>query len=120
VVLFEDEIKDIAQEIIRNGAESRVLIGLDYFDAGINRIAAWVVGARNFQKALLYALLLPHGTLKELQDRGNFTRLMVFQEELKTLPFGSVWHEYLVRQGVPGEDWYEMVEKYEEDVLKGR
>jgi L-rhamnose isomerase len=120
VVLFEDEIREIAKEIIRNRAEDRVFIGLDYFDASVNRIAAWAVGARNFRKALLYALLIPHGALKELQDSGNFTKLLVLQEELKTLPFGLVWNEYLARQKIPGEDWYGRVEKYEAEVLGGR
>jgi L-rhamnose isomerase len=120
VVLFEDEVKEIAKEIIRNKAENKVLIGLDYFDASINRIAAWATGARNFQKALLWALLMPHAELRALQDSGNFSRLMVMQEELKTLPFGEVWEEYLARQKVPGSDWYVLAEKYEEDVLKKR
>ena len=120
VVLFEDEIREIAKEIIRNKADDRVLIGLDYFDASINRIAAWAVGARNFQKALLYALLIPHDELKQLQDSGQFSKLMVMQEEIKTLPFGSVWDEYLKRQNVPGSDWFSVVEKYEKDVLQGR
>jgi L-rhamnose isomerase len=120
VVLFEDEVKEIAKEIIRNNAVDRVLIGLDYFDASINRIAAWVTGARNMQKALLNALLLPHGELKKLQDAGDFSKLLVCQEELKTLPFGAVWDEYLKRQKIAGADWYTAVEKYENDVLKLR
>ncbi|MDR2619370.1 MAG: L-rhamnose isomerase [Treponema sp.] len=120
VVLFEDEIREIAKEIIRNKAENRVLIGLDYFDASINRIAAWAVGARNFQKALLYALLFPHGELKKLQDSGNFSKLLALQEEVKTLPFGAVWNEYLSREKAPGADWYSQVEKYEKDVLSKR
>jgi L-rhamnose isomerase len=120
VVLFEDEIKEIAKEIIRNKAEEKVLIGLDYFDASINRIAAWAVGARNFQKALLNALLTPHDDLKKLQDTGNYSKLLATQEELKTLPFGAVWDEYLARQKVPGSDWYSEVEKYEKEVLSTR
>jgi L-rhamnose isomerase len=120
VVLFEDEIKEIAIEIIRNKAENRVLIGLDYFDASINRIAAWAVGARNFQKALLYAFLIPHEEFKELQDKGNYSKLMVMQEEIKTLPFGAVWDEYLARQKVPAADWFSKVEAYEKDILQGR
>jgi L-rhamnose isomerase len=119
VVLFEDEIKEIACEIIRNKAEDRVLIGLDYFDASINRIAAWVTGARNMQKALLNALLMPHDDLKSLQDAGNYSKLLGIQEEIKTLPFGAVWEEYLARQGI-APDWFPAVEKYEQDVLKKR
>jgi L-rhamnose isomerase len=120
VVLFEDEVKEIAKEIIRNKAEKKVLIGLDYFDASINRIAAWATGARNFQKCLLYALLIPHDELKELQDSGQYSRLMVMQEELKTLPFGAIWDEYLSRQKVPGSDWFVEAEKYEKEVLLKR
>ncbi|MHC6202883.1 L-rhamnose isomerase [Breznakiellaceae bacterium SP9] len=120
VVLFEDEIKEIAKEIIRNNAEERVLIGLDYFDASINRIAAWVTGARNMQKALLNALLIPHGDMKKLQDTGSFSELLVCQEELKTLPFGAVWDEYLKRQKIAGGDWYTAVAQYENAVLKLR
>ncbi|GHV88163.1 L-rhamnose isomerase [Spirochaetia bacterium] len=119
VVLFEDETKEIACEIIRNKAEDRVLIGLDYFDASINRIAAWVTGTRNMQKALLNALLIPHDDLKALQDAGNFTKLLVMQEELKTLPLGAVWEEYLARQGIAA-GWYAAVEQYERDVLQKR
>lgn len=120
VVLFEDEVKEIAKEIIRNNAEERVLIGLDYFDASINRIAAWATGARSMQKALLYALLTPHAELKKMQDEGNFSKLLVVQEELKTLPFGDVWNEYLSRCNTPAGDWYDSVEKYENEVLKKR
>lgn len=86
VVLFEDELKEIAKEIVRNDALDKVLIGLDYFDASINRISAWVTGERNMQKALLYALLTPNDTLKKLQDNGEFTELMYRQEQLKTYP----------------------------------
>jgi L-rhamnose isomerase len=120
VVIFEDEIKEIAKEIIRNKAEKKVLIGLDYFDAGINRIAAWATGARNFQKALLYALLIPHDELKQLQDTGQYSRLLVMQEEIKTLPFGAIWEEYLSRLKVAGGDWFVEVEKYEKEVLSKR
>jgi L-rhamnose isomerase len=119
VVLFDDEIRDIAMEIIRNNAEDRVLIGLDYFDASINRIAAWIIGARNAQKALLYALLLPHAEFKRLQETGNFSKLLAMQEEVKTLPFGAVWEEYLARQNLSG-DWFKSVERYEQDVLSRR
>ncbi len=120
VVLFEDELKEIAKEIVRNDATAKVLIGLDYFDASINRLAAWVVGQRNMQKALLWALLLPNETLRKLQDESNFTKLMVLQEELKTLPFDAVWTEYLRREGVAGANWYEQIEAYEDAVLRNR
>jgi L-rhamnose isomerase len=120
VPLFEDEVKEIAKEIIRCHGEDRVLIGLDYFDASINRIAAWVTGARTAQKALLYALLQPHDELKKLQDGLQYTKLLVWQEELKTLPFGAVWGEYLRRQNCPGNQWFSAVETYEADVLRKR
>jgi L-rhamnose isomerase len=120
VVLFEDEVKEIAKEIVRNKAEERVLIGLDYFDASINRVGAWVTGARNMQKALLYAFLMPHEELIKLQDTRNFSKLMACQEELKTLPFGAVWDEYLAREHIAGSDWFSEVEKYERDVLSKR
>ena len=120
VVLFEDELKEIAKEIVRNDATEKVLIGLDYFDASINRISAWVVGMRNMQKALLSALLMPNAKLKQLQDESNFSELMAMQEELKTLPFGAVWNTYLEREGVLGAEWFNEVKKYEKEVLSKR
>lgn len=121
VVLFEDELREIAKEIIRNNAEERVLIGLDYFDASINRISAWVTGQRAMEKALLYALLMPYDEMKNLQDAGDFSRLMVLGEELKTLPFGDIWDEYCRRSGVPcGMEWFDLIRGYEDRVLKKR
>lgn len=119
VVLFEDELKEIAKEIVRNDALDKVLIGLDYFDASINRLSAWVVGERNMQKALLYALLTPNAALKKLQDNGEFTELMVRQEQLKTYPFGEVWEEYLIRQGM-NDEWFTEIKNYENGVLNKR
>lgn len=103
VVVFEDELKEIAKEIIRNNADQRVLIGLDYFDASINRVMAWVTGMRNMQKALLWALLLPNEETTKLQDEARFTELMYLNEKMKTYPFGEVWEEYLKRNGVKSE-----------------
>lgn len=121
VVLYEDELKEIAKEIVRNKATDRVLIGLDFFDASINRIAAWVVGTRSMEKALLFALLQPWDQLKYLQDSCQFTQLMVLNEELKTLPFGDIWEHYCQTQGVPGgKEWYDTVARYEQDVLLKR
>lgn len=120
VVLFEDELKEIAKEIIRNDAADKVKIALDYFDASINRIAAWVVGARNMQKALLWAALQPYEQMRKLQDGADFTALMVLQEELKTLPFEAVWSEYLARENVKGADWYDVVKEYEKTILRNR
>jgi L-rhamnose isomerase len=120
VLILDDETKEIAKEIVRNDALNRVYIALDYFDASINRIAAWVTGARNMQKALLNALLQPNQYLKNLQDNGNFTELLVATEELKTLPFGAIWDEYVKRQNVKGADWLEIVKEYEKDILCDR
>jgi L-rhamnose isomerase len=98
-----------------------VHIALDYFDASINRISAWVTGYRNVQKALLFALLQPNEALKQLQDEGNFTKLMVCQEELKTLLFGEVWDEYCRRCGKPADgEWFAEIEAYEQEVLEAR
>lgn len=120
VVLFDDETREIAKEIIRNGAD-RVLLGLDFFDASINRISAWVVGMRNMQKSLLFALLQPNVSLANLQEERNFTKLMMMQEELKCYPYGDVWNYFCEINGVPAkEDWFEEVVKYEEDVLNHR
>lgn len=121
VVLLDDETKEIAKEIVRcGGLDGRVKIALDYFDASINRISAWTVGFRNVQKALLGALLeLP--TLKEMQNKGNFTKLMVVSEEVKTLPFGEVWNEYCRQCGKPLDgEWYNIVEDYEKEELLKR
>lgn len=119
VVLFEDELKEIAKEIVRNDATDKVKIGLDYFDASINRLSAWVTGQRAMQKALLYALLLPHEKLRSLQDSAAFTELMVLQEEVKDLPFGAVWKEYLTRQGL-AESYLPEIKNYETQLLKER
>ena len=120
VVLFDDETKEIFKEIVRcGGLDGRVNIALDYFDASINRLAAWTVGMRNAQKALLQALLTPDMT--DLQDNNNWTKLLVMNEELKTLPFGDIWAEYCTRQGVPAdESWFEAVLDYENTVFSQR
>jgi len=121
VVLFDDETKEIAKEIVRNDALDRVFIGLDFFDASINRVSAWVVGMRNMQKALLYALLTPNKKLQDLQTSGQLTELMVMQEELKLYPFGDVWNHFCEINGVPQkEDWFAVVKEYEKDVLLNR
>lgn len=119
VVLFEDEIKEIAKEIVRNNAINKVMIGLDYFDASINRIMAWVTGYRSVEKALLYALLLPNEFLKNLQDEGKFTELMFYQEKIKLLPFEDIWHEYLARENL-NDNYIEEINKYEKEVLSLR
>ena len=121
VVRFDDEVREIAAEIVRCGALDRVFIGLDYFDASLNRVAAWVIGMRNMQKALLTALLTPHARLKSYQDEGDFTSMLAMQEELKFYPFAAVWDEFCERQGVPlRESWLAEVRRYEKDVLLKR
>nr|MDE6274194.1 L-rhamnose isomerase [Clostridiales bacterium] len=107
------------REIVRNNATEKVLIGLDYFDASINRVFAWITGQRSMQKALLYALLLPNEKLKKAQEEGDFTQLMYLQESVKLLPVGAVWEEYLSRLGLK-ENYYDEVMAYEAKILKER
>ena len=118
VVLLDDETKEICKEIVRcGGLDGKVHIALDYFDASINRVAAWVVGLRNVQKALLMALLTPADDHKALQDKDQWTALMVAQEEMKTLPFGEIWNEYCRRCGKPADgEWFKTVLEYEKNV----
>lgn len=121
VLRLDDELKEIAAELVRCDALDKAMIGLDFFDASINRVAAWVIGARNLQKALLSALLTPHRKLAALQDEARFTELLAAQEDLKTLPFGDVWAAYCEKQGVPADGaWYPQVAQYEQTVLKAR
>ena len=121
VVIFDDELKAIAQEIIRGNFDKRVHIGLDFFDASINRIAAWVIGTRNMQKALMYALLEPTAKLKQLELEGDYTSRLALLEEYKSYPFAAVWDYYCEKQGVPVRDaWLAEVKKYEADVLSKR
>ncbi|CUX25052.1 L-rhamnose isomerase [Clostridium sp. C105KSO13] len=122
VVLFDDETREIAKEIVKcGGLDGRIKLALDYFDASINRISAWAVGFRNFQKALLFALLIPNKKFKKLQDENRMTELMVRQEEVKTLPFGSVWDRYCEECGVQTDGtWFDEIVKYEQKVLLER
>ena len=121
VVLFDDETREMAKEIVRCDAFDRVYMALDYFDASINRIAAWSVGLRSWQKALLMAMLTPNAALKELQDKGAYTELMVRSEEVKTLPFGDIWNYYCQCCGAPVDgEWFAKVQAYEKDVLSKR
>ncbi len=121
VLIFDDETKEMAKEIVRCDALDRVYMALDYFDASINRISAWTVGFRSWQKALLMALCTPNADLKKLQDNGEFTELMVMQEELKTMPFGEVWNRYCEECGVvAGPEWFDEIRKYEDEVLSKR
>jgi len=122
VVLFDDETKEMAKEIVRCNALSRVYMALDYFDASINRISAWTTGFRSWQKALLFALCTPNEKLKELQDKNDFSRLMIMQEKMKTMPFSDIWEKYCEVCGVEADEekWYKEIEKYEKDVLLKR
>lgn len=121
VVTFDDELRAIAQEVIRNHYEERVHIGLDYFDATINRLAAWVIGTRNMKKALLYALLEPSKQLAELELKGDFTARLLLLEELKSLPFGAVWDYYCAGKNLPiGADYLQTIREYESKVLSKR
>lgn len=121
VLKLNDDLQDVANELVKCNALDKAYIGLDYFDASINRIAAMVIGARNMQKALLIALLTPWKLFKELQDSSDFTRLLAVQEEIKTLPWGEVWDEYCRREKVSLEtNWLDRVLEYEDKVLSKR
>ena len=111
------ETKEMMKEVVRCNALDRVFLATDYFDASINRVAALVIGMRNVQKAILTALLLPNEKLKELQDNGEFTKLLALQEENKLLPVGAVWDEFCTRNNVPaGSEWFKDIEDYEKNV----
>jgi L-rhamnose isomerase len=117
VVVLSDELEAIAQELVRGEYLDRVHIGLDFFDASINRVAAWVIGARAMLKALLLALLEPTDTLRQLEANGDTTARLALLEELKALPFGAVWDHYCRSRDVPaGRDWLAEVKAYERDV----
>ncbi len=121
VLILDDETREIAKEIVRCDALERVYIALDYFDASINRVSAWAVGMRSFQKSLMMALCTPNAALKKLQDESRFTELMATQEAIKMLPFGDVWNYYCEQCNVAGDfDLFGEVQKYEEEVLLKR
>jgi L-rhamnose isomerase len=121
VVTYTEELQNIANEIVGNGFLSRIHIGLDYFDASINRIAAWIIGARNLLKALAGALLQPVNALRALEQAGDFTGRLALQEEIKCLPFGAVWDYYCLTEDVPIRgDWLQEVKRYEKEVLSLR
>lgn len=121
VVILSDELRAIAEQLVRGQFLPRVHIGLDFFDASINRIAAWVIGARAMLKGLLLALLEPTAQLRGLEDAGNYTARLALLEELKSLPWGAVWDFYCLQQNVPvGAAWLDEVKTYERDVLAHR
>ena len=119
VVIFDDETKEIAKEIVRNNALDRVFIATDYFDASINRISAWVTGVRSVSRALLFALLQPAEKLQKLQEEGDFTSVMALSEEMKTAPFGDVWEEFLKREGTE-KNYLSVIKDYEKNILLNR
>lgn len=121
VVIFNDDLRAIAEEIVRGGFLQRVHIGLDFFDASINRVAAWVIGTRAMVKALLAALLEPTQILRDCEIQGDLTKRLALIEEIKTLPLGAVWDYYCLKQGVPvGGAWLDEVRRYESEVLSRR
>lgn len=121
VIILDDELCSIAQSIVRTGLLDRTHIGLDFFDASINRVAAWVIGMRNMQKALLKALLEPTAMLQKIELDGDYTSRLALTEEYKTYPFGAVWDYFCESNGVPvGDEWLAEVKKYEADVLSKR
>lgn len=121
VVIFDDELMAIAHEIVRSKQTDRIHIGLDFFDASINRIAAWVIGTRNTQKALLFALLENTKELLQVEENFNYTDRLALLEDLKTMPFGAVWDYYCLTHQVPvGHCWLDAVKQYESDVLSSR
>ena len=121
VVLFDDETKEMAKEIVRCNGLERVYMALDFFDASINRIAAWTIGFRSWQKALLNALCTPNVLFTEMQNQERLTELMMMQEELKTFPLGDIWVQYCNESGVcPDAGWFEEIKKYEKEVLSKR
>ncbi|MCE5310376.1 MAG: L-rhamnose isomerase [Acidobacteriales bacterium] len=121
VVILDDELQAIAKELVRSGKLDKIHIGLDYFDASINRVAAWVIGTRNMIKALLIALLEPAASLKQAELKMDYTARLACMEELKSLPWSAVWDYYCVQKGVPtGMAWFNEVRRYEEQVLSKR
>jgi L-rhamnose isomerase len=121
VVILDDPLMAIAQELVRGDYLGRTHIGLDYFDASINRIAAWVIGARNMLRALCIAMLDPVDKLKQLELAGDYTSRLALMEEAKTMPFAAVWDYYCLKHGAPvGESWLAEVKKHEKSVLSKR
>ncbi|EOI53052.1 L-rhamnose isomerase [Enterococcus gilvus] len=121
VVIMDDELQEIGKELVRNDLLAKTHIGLDFFDATINRVAAWVIGTRNTQKALLKGMLEPTEKLKEIELAGDFTTRLVMTEELKDFPFADVWNYYCEINNVPvGLDWYKEAQSYEHNVLLNR
>jgi L-rhamnose isomerase len=121
VVILSDELRAIAEEIVRNNFDNRVHVGLDFFDASINRIAAWVTGTRATLKALLQVMLEPTTMLRDREKERDHTSRLALLEEAKSLPFGAVWDYYCLKQDTPaGATWIDEVKAYEREVLSKR
>ncbi len=121
VLKLNDDLQEVADELVKCNALNKTYIGLDYFDGSINRVASLIIGSRNMEKALLRALLTPWNLLKEAQDSYDHTRALALQEEIKTLPWQEVWNEYLRKYGyVDDETWYKEIKEYEKEILKER
>jgi L-rhamnose isomerase len=121
VVTMTDDLMGIAQELVRGDYLGRAHLGLDFFDASINRVAAWVIGTRNLLRALCIAMLEPHGRFKQLEREGDYTSRLALMEESRTLPFGAIWDFHCLQQGVPvGEAWLAEIKTYEKNVLSKR
>ena len=121
VIVWDDELQNIMHEIVRNEYTDRVAIALDYFDASINRVAAWVIGVRNAQKALLKALLEPTAAIRSAEYEGDYTSRLALMEEAKTLPFTAVWDAYCAKQNAPvGDSWIAQIKAYEKTELANR
>ena len=121
VITLDDELQNIMGEIVRNGYDKRVCVALDFFDASINRVAAWVIGERNAQKAVLKAYLEPTQMLRDAENSLDYSKRLALMEEVKTLPFSAVWDAYCAKQNVPvGDSWIQVVKQYEKDVMSKR
>ena len=121
VLRLNDDLQEVANELVKCGCLENAYIGLDYFDASINRVAALIIGARNMQKALLKALLTPWHLLKTLESEADFTKVLAWSEEIKTLPWEEVWNDYCIQEQISLEDeWYDQIKQYENKVLSKR
>jgi len=117
IVIFDDELRSLCQAVVRSASLHAVYFGMDYFDASVNRVGAWVIGARSILKALLLAILEPTDWLMRLENEGDYTARLALLEELKTMPFEAVWDHYCLKKGVPvGFDWYDELKVYEKNV----
>jgi L-rhamnose isomerase len=120
-VIVNDELIQLAEEVVRSEAMDRIYLALDFFDASINRIGAWLIGTRAMQKSLLYALLQPIDILKDYEEKGQYFQRLAILEEIKTLPYGAVWDYFCQKNNVPvGNAWIKEIEKYEKEVLLNR